>query len=395
MKISVIGCGYVGMSLAVLLSRMHEVVAVDIVPEKTEQINSGISPIKDAEIEHYLANGGLNLRATLDYDDCKGSDFVIIATPTNYDPDKQYFDTGYVENAIMSIENVCPDATIVIKSTIPIGYTRSYSSRSGFNNIVFSPEFLREGKALYDNLHPSRIIVGVPSDNLRDVAETFVKLLADCALDDDVKTMVIGSTEAESIKLFSNTFLAMRVAFFNELDSFAMMKGLSSKEIIEGVCADPRVGDYYNNPSFGYGGYCLPKDTKQLMANFSNVPNRLMDAIVYSNSVRKRTIADDVYSKLLQLGGKTVGIYRLTMKSNSDNFRESSIIDIMRDLSGRCVNISIYEPALSNSEFMSYPVEFALEKFKRDCDLILANRFADELDDVSAKVYCRDVFYRD
>ena len=395
MKISVIGCGYVGLSLSVLLSRKHEVVAVDVIQEKVDLINSGKSPIADKEIEEYLSKGGLNLKATMDYSECVGSKFIIVATPTNYDPEKQYFDTKYVEDAIEKVEGICPDATVVIKSTIPIGYTKEYSERSGFRNIMFSPEFLREGKALYDNLHPSRIIGGTPSEELMPVAESFVSILADCSLDDNVKTMIVGSTEAESIKLFSNTYLAMRVAYFNELDSFAMLKGLSSKEIIEGVCADPRIGDHYNNPSFGYGGYCLPKDTKQLLANYSDVPNDLMGAIVASNSTRKLTIVEDIKKTIGIKRNPAIGIYRLTMKYDSDNFRESSVIDIIKKLSEEHIQIHIYEPAMNMSEFLSHPLLTDIEEFKLKSDLILANRITDELEDVKWKTYCRDIFCRD
>ena len=395
MKISVIGCGYVGLSLSVLLSRKHEVVAVDVIQEKVDLINSGKSPIADKEIEEYLSKGGLNLKATMDYSGCAGSEYVIVATPTNYDSEKQYFDTRYVEGAIEKVEDICPDCTIVIKSTIPINYTKEYSEKSGFRNVMFSPEFLREGKALYDNLHPSRIIGGIPSEELRVHAEKFVDILADCALDKNVKTMIVGSTEAESIKLFSNTYLAMRVAYFNELDSFAMIKGLNTKEIIEGVCADPRIGDHYNNPSFGYGGYCLPKDTKQLLADYSDIPNDLMSAIVASNTTRKKTIAEDI-KRILSLKEKSViGIYRLTMKSDSDNFRESSILDIMGKLSKDKIQIHVYEPAIKKDNFDSYPIIKDIECFKKECDLIIANRITPELTDVEEKIYCRDVFLRD
>ena len=395
MKISVIGCGYVGLSLSVLLSRKHEVVAVDVIQEKVDLINSGKSPIADKEIEEYLSKGGLNLKATMDYSECIGSEFVIVATPTNYDPDKQYFDTRYVEDAIEKIERICPDATIVIKSTIPINYTKEYSEKSDFRNVMFSPEFLREGKALYDNLHPSRIIGGIPSEELRAPAEKFVEILADCALDENVKTMIVGSTEAESIKLFSNTYLAMRVAYFNELDSFAMIKGLNTKEIIEGVCADPRIGDHYNNPSFGYGGYCLPKDTKQLLANYSDIPNELMGAIVASNTTRKLTIIEDIKKVLGAKEKPIVGIYRLTMKSGSDNFRESSVLDIIEKLSETGTNICIYEPTMGVEKFQTHPIIFDLNDFKNDCDLIIANRITPELQDIKEKIYCRDVFKRD
>lgn len=394
MKVSVVGTGYVGLSLATLISRKHTVIAVDIIKEKAEMINRGISPIADKEIEDHLARGGLDLRATTDISECAGSDFVIISTPTNYDPDTQYFDTSSVEGVAIQLKDICPDATVVIKSTIPIGFTKGLVSRIG-TNIIFSPEFLREGRALYDNLHPSRIIVGVPSDDptLRSRAETFATILVDCAEEDNVKTMITGSTEAESVKLFSNTYLAMRVAFFNELDSFAEQNGLSARDIINGVCMDPRIGDHYNNPSFGYGGYCLPKDTKQLLANYSNVPNELMGAIVRSNDTRKRFIADEI-SKIVP-PGSTIGIYRLTMKSGSDNFRESSVIDIMKILKEERYNLLIFEPTLNVLQIYDVPVVNNYERFIERSDVILANRLEKTLKTLKKPVFCRDIFCRD
>ena len=395
MKISVIGCGYVGLSLSVLLSMKHEVVAIDIVQKKVDMINLGKSPIMDRDIEKALSSGELNLRATTDYLECSDSEYIIVATPTNYDSEKQYFETSLLESAIKKVNEISPNSTIVIKSTIPIGYTKEYSKKTGLSNVIFSPEFLREGKALYDNLYPSRIIVGIPDEKLHFVACKFVTLLAECSLNESVKTMVFGSTEAESIKLFSNTYLAMRVAFFNELDSFAMLKNLSTKEIIEGVCADPRIGNYYNNPSFGYGGYCLPKDVRQLLANYMHVPNDLITAIVNSNITRKMTIVGNIYEKLKEISNPIVGVYKLAMKSDSDNFRESSIIDIMNGLLKKGISICIYEPTLDCTIFQSIPIITNLGEFKERCDLIIANRMSSDLSDVEYKVFCRDVFLRD
>ena len=393
MKISIIGTGYVGLSLAVLISRKHEVDAVDIVPEKIKSINNKKSPIADKDIEHYLLKEELNLHASLEISDAKGSDYVIIATPTNYDPETHYFNTESVESVIIQLQSICPEATVVIKSTIPIGFTERFCKDNGLTNVIFSPEFLREGRALYDNLHPSRIIVGVPTCfKDRKKASQFAHLLAECAENNDVKTLIMGSTEAESVKLFSNTYLAMRVAYFNELDTFAESYGLNSEEIISGVSLDPRIGNYYNNPSFGYGGYCLPKDTKQLLANYRDIPHTLIGAIVQSNIDRKEFVADEIRKRLGPKG--TVGIFRLVMKSGSDNFRESSILDIMKWLRGDGYHVIIYEPTVKDS-YMEFLVESNFEKFGKECDVILANRMAKELDPLSDKVYCRDIFNKD
>ena len=387
MKVTVVGTGYVGLSLAVLISRKHDVSAIDVIPEKVELINNGKSPIADREIEQYLSEGKLSLQASLDINDAKGSDYVIIATPTNYDPETHYFNTGSVESVAKQLQSVCPEATIVIKSTIPIGFTERFCNENDIHNVIFSPEFLREGRALYDNLHPSRIIVGVPHGfGLEDKAQRFATLLAECAEDKDVKTLIMGSTEAESVKLFSNTYLAMRVAYFNELDTFAESYGLNSEEIISGVSLDPRIGNYYNNPSFGYGGYCLPKDTKQLLANYRDIPHTLVGAIVQSNIDRKEFVADEIRKRLGPKG--TVGIFRLVMKSGSDNFRESSILDIMKWLRGDGYKVIIYEPTVKDS-YMDFEVEADLAKFEDESDVILANRMAKELESVSGKVYCR------
>ena len=394
MKVSVIGIGYVGLSLAVLISRQHEVVAVDIVEEKVELINKGISPIADEEIESYLSSGKLSLKATVDANECTGSDFVIISTPTNYDPETQYFDTSSVEQVAKQMVCICPSATIVIKSTVPIGFTKQLCSELGVG-LLFSPEFLREGKALYDNLHPSRIIVGVPTEDaaLKDKAAEFASILSKCSVEDNVRMMITGSTEAESVKLFSNTYLAMRVSFFNELDSFAKQKHLSAKDIIDGVCMDPRIGNHYNNPSFGYGGYCLPKDTKQLLANYSDVPNELMGAIVRSNDTRKRFIANEIISAVPS--GSTIGIYRLTMKSGSDNFRESSIIDIIAMLEDAGYDILIYEPTLKQKTFKSHRVCNNMAEFVDYVDCMVANRVDEVLRSVDKDIFTRDVFMRD
>lgn len=394
MKVSVIGTGYVGLSLAVLISRQHEVVAVDIIKEKVELINKGISPIADEEIERYLSSGKLSLKATVDVSECVGSDFVIISTPTNYDPETQYFDTSSVVQVAKQIVEICPSATIVIKSTVPIGFTKQLCSELGAD-LLFSPEFLREGKALYDNLHPSRIIVGVPTEDvaLKDKAIEFASILSKCSVEDNVRTMITGSTEAESVKLFSNTYLAMRVSFFNELDSFARQKHLSAKDIIDGVCMDPRIGNHYNNPSFGYGGYCLPKDTKQLLANYSDVPNELMGAIVRSNDTRKRFIANEIIKTVAP--GSTIGVYRLTMKSGSDNFRESSIIDIIAMLDDAGFDILIYEPTLKQKLFKTYRVCNTMVEFIDAVDYIIANRVDEGLKSVDKGIFTRDVFMRD
>jgi len=393
MKVSVVGTGYVGLSLAVLISRKYDVTAIDIVPEKVDMINRGISPIADREIESFLVDGDLRLKATTDINDAKESDFVIVATPTNYDPETHYFNTGSVESVIRQLQVICPEATIVIKSTIPIGFTERFCKDNDIHNVIFSPEFLREGRALYDNLHPSRIIVGVPRDSeLEDKAEEFTSLLAECAEDSGIRALVMGSTEAESVKLFSNTYLAMRVAYFNELDTFAESYGLNSREIISGVSLDPRIGDYYNNPSFGYGGYCLPKDTKQLLANYRDIPHTLIGAIVQSNIDRKEFVADEIRRRIGPKG--TVGIFRLVMKSGSDNFRESSILDIMKWLRGDGYRVVVYEPTVKG-EYMEFPVEEDLDRFRDGCDIILANRMAEELRPVIGKVYCRDIFNKD
>lgn len=394
MKVSVVGTGYVGLSLAVLISRNHEVVAEDIVKAKVDLINSGKSPIVDKEIQEFLSSGKLNLRATTDINDCAGSDFVIVATPTNYDPDTREFDTSSVESVVLSLQKVCPEATVVIKSTIPIGFTEDFCGKNNLDNVIFSPEFLREGRALYDNLHPSRIIAGVPGGHgdLKEKAEEFVGLLKECAEDTDTKTMIMGSTEAESVKLFSNTYLAMRVAYFNELDTFAETNGLSSKEIISGVCMDPRIGDHYNNPSFGYGGYCLPKDSKELLSEYRSVPNSLIGAIVESNAIRKKFIADQIAKKM---GGKgTVGVYRLVMKSGSDNFRESSVIDVAKDLESRGFSIIIYEPTLKG-KFGNWENVPDLSDFVSKTDLIVANRITPEIKFAQNKLFCRDIYKRD
>lgn len=396
MKVTVVGTGYVGLSLAVLISRKHEVVAVDIVREKVDLINSGESPIADKGIEMFLKSGELNLKATDDISQCVGSDFIIVATPTNYDTETHKFDTSSVEGVIDSVEMISPESTIVIKSTVPIGFTESIAKNKSVSNLFFSPEFLREGRALYDNLHPSRIIVGVPSDDdaIRKRAKCFADLLSDCSEESDVRTLVMGSTEAESVKLFSNTYLAMRVSFFNELDTYAERNGLSTEQIINGVCMDPRIGEGYNNPSFGYGGYCLPKDTKQLLSNYATVPNSLIEAIVNSNDVRKRFIADTV-EKRLNGKGKTVGIYRLVMKSGSDNFRESSVFDIMRMLRDDGYDVIVYEPIVKENIFDGWRVVNNMDLFICTSELILANRFDDPLHSVRYKVLCRDLFKRD
>ena len=393
MKVSVVGTGYVGLSLAVLMSRKYDVTAIDVIPKKVELINNKKSPIVDREIEHFLSEKKLKLEASLDINKAKESDFVIIATPTNYDPETHYFNTDSVESVAKQLQTICPEATIVIKSTIPIGFTERFCKENDIHNVIFSPEFLREGRALYDNLHPSRIIVGVPScSNLKDKAKQFAALLAECSEEKNVKTLIMGSTEAESVKLFSNTYLAMRVAYFNELDTFAQSYGLNPEEIISGVCLDPRIGNYYNNPSFGYGGYCLPKDTQQLLANYRDIPHTLIGAIVQSNLDRKEFVADEIRKRIGPKG--TVGIFRLVMKSGSDNFRESSILDIMKWLRGDGYHVIVYEPTVKES-YMEFPVEEDIKKFKDECDVILANRMAKELESISNKVYCRDIFNKD
>lgn len=399
--IAVAGTGYVGLSLAVLLAQHNKVYAVDIVSEKVDLINNKKSPIQDEYIEKYLAEKELDLTATLDAENAYSkADFIIISTPTNYDTEMNYFDTSSVEAVIRIVQKVNPNAVMIIKSTIPVGFTRYARDKYHCPNILFSPEFLRESKALYDNLYPSRIIVSSSSsdnEKITEAAHMFAKLLQEGAVKKDIPTLFMGSTEAEAVKLFSNTYLAMRVAFFNELDTYAEMKELDAKQIIDGVGCDPRIGGYYNNPSFGYGGYCLPKDTRQLRANFKDVPNDLIKAIVASNHTRKTFIANEVLKKAKWEEGKDVqiGIYRLTMKSNSDNFRASAIQGVMRRLKEKGVKVVIYEPTLTKDEFEGYPVEHSLEKFKAKSAVIVANRFDIDLSDVKDKVYTRDLFGRD